>query len=253
MGINTNNSHAPATLPWTIVKEPTLKEANFCRGECRRLLGCDLHLQNNPYYRKYLLDFEEFIKNPWHDTSQKLVLFTWSLQYSFSRPLIEDMGDLPIDECRAGKCVEHALSKRFVGGEKAGCGHMLVRKTYQRIKRIFGKDVVIMGLCETNDGPCADIVLRLRLHDREFLFVIEVKSTNRPDLSFLSGYQLTGPCSMLIVVGYDKRNYNDIVGFSMLSLIDSNKNMRYAKEKKEWQIYSSLSRNMGAVDWSATN
>jgi hypothetical protein len=231
MGINTDNC-ASVTLPWKIVEEPTPEKANFCREECCRLLGCDLHLQNNQHYRKYLLDFEEFIKNPWHDTSRKFVLFTWSLQYSFNAPLIKDMGDLPVDECRAGKHVEHALSKRFVGGEKAGCGHMLVRKVYQHIKRIFGKDVVIMGLCDTNNGPCADIVLRLRLYDREFLFVIEVKSTNHQDLSFLGNYQLTGPCSMLIVVGYDKRNYDEIVGFSMIPLITSNKNMRYAKEKK---------------------
>ena len=91
----------------------------------------------------------------------------------------------------------------------------------------------IHGILPTFYGPCNDISYSLEIEGQKFIFPIEIKSTNRNNMSFLGNKYLTGPCGLLLVVGYDYIIRYDDIKIKCMALIQPNEANPYMK--KTWK------------------
>jgi hypothetical protein len=208
---------------------------------CLQILGCGFNF-SHPEYVDYVAEQEFFFKNKAElSKSKKFKMAVEGLINSFNSVLCTTF-DIDCNEQRAGKIIEALLIKRFIKGINKY--DPLVKKIFNRIRKIF-PGAIIKGICTTDESPCNDIPICLCMNNKRFLYIIEVKSTNWNDLSYLADRCLTGPCSMVLVVGYNSCRYDTIIGFAMISSGLANRYMNNSMEPKNGRYVHRFLRDSG--------
>lgn len=195
---------------------------------CKKILGCSIqsdYISTIEYFNK----IKKYLSNKSLINSERFLLATEALFRTYLNfNIITSPKFLNINEKRLGHRVENKIINSCIGFDDIN----IKRFIEGYIKKIL-PDAIIHGILPTFDGPCNDISYLLEINEQKFIFPIEIKSTNRNSMSFLGNKSLTGPCGLVLIVGYDyvfKYDHINIKCMALLSPTDANFNM-----KKTWK------------------
>ena len=203
---------------------------------CKQILGCNIKTTNS-YSIEYFDSIRRYFDNPHLINSEKFLIATEVLLKTFRSDIILTPINLDEEEKRVGHRIENIIANICINSDDDPIKCFI----WKYIKSIF-PEVIILGICPTFDGPCNDISFLLELNGQKFILPIEIKSTNRHNMSYLGDSCLTGPCGMVFVVGYDFMiKYNDlkITSIAIIPWESANKFMKNTINKKK--IFSSNS------------
>lgn len=204
------------------------------RNLCRKILGCNIKSTDLSTI-EYFQGIKNYLNNENLRYSEKFLIAAEALLRTYSSGTISSVY-LEYDEKRLGQWIENIIANICAQSND----HYIKSFIYRYIEDLF-PGVKIHGICPTFGGPCNDISFLLELNNEKFIFPIEVKSTNRHNMSFLGNRCLTGPCSIVLVVGYDYiikyRNVIDdnnikIQCLAIIPLEKANTCMKKTKQKK---------------------
>lgn len=203
---------------------------------CKKILGCNIkttHLSSIEYFDS----IQRYFDNPQLINSEKFLIATEVLLKTYCSNTILNPIILDEKEKRIGHRIENTIANICIKTD----ANPIKQFIWKYIESVFPK-VTILGICPTFDGPCNDISFLLKLNGQKFIFPIEIKSTNRYNMSYLGDRCLTGPCGIVLVVGYDIMIKYDDIKITLMAIIpweQANTYMKKTINKKK--IYSSNS------------
>lgn len=203
---------------------------------CKQILGCNIKTTNSSSI-EYFDSIRRYFDNPHLINSEKFLIATEVLLKTFRSDIILTPINLDKEEKRVGHMIENTIANICIKSDDDPIKCFI----WKYIKSIF-PEVIILGICPTFDGPCNDISFLLELNGQKFILPIEIKSTNRYNMSYLGDRCLTGPCGMVFVVGYDfmiKDNDLKITSIAIIPWESANEFMKKTINKKK--IFSSNS------------
>lgn len=209
---------------------------NIICALCKRILGCNIETTYSSSI-KYFDSIRRYFDNPQLINSEKFLIATEVLLKTYRSDIILDPIILDKEEKRVGHRIENIIANICIKSDN----DPIKRFIWKYIESIF-PNVKIIGICPTFDGPCNDISFLLELNGKKFIFPIEIKSTNRYNMSYLGDRCLTGPCGIVLVVGYDimiKYDKIDITSIAIIPWEQANTYMKKTINKKK--IFSSNS------------
>lgn len=202
---------------------------------CKTILGCDIKSTDHLTI-EYFENIKDYFNNPNLINSERFLMATEALIKTSRSNIMSSPIIINENEKRLGHRVENIITNICINNQF----HPIKSYINSYICNLF-PHVIIHGILPTFYGPCNDISYLLELDGKKFIFPIEIKSTNRNNMSFLGNKSLTGPCGLILVIGYDYIIRNDDIKIKGMALIQPNEANSYMK--KTWKVKKILSSN----------